>query len=287
MEECRSGSSRGRLPEGETNMFACKTVRALGWALTALVFLSLAGVAPRAMAWAQATAPAPVPGARLPVRAVAAPEQETDKSGKLLTGFLIVAAVFVGSIVLGNWLSKATRLADQSLKFTVIIFAVLASTVVTIMGWPPKLGIDLSGGLILIYSVDESQMEPGQKRADMDKLVGAITRRVNPGGIKEVTVRPYGQHEIEIIIPKATQEEEDQIKGIISTSGALEFRIVANQRDHADVIAVARETKGTNVVIDGKVDGQMGAGGKRPGRRVHPGLYHPARRRAAGWKCWS
>ena len=87
----------------------------------------------------------------------------------------------------------------------------------------------------------------------MDKLVGAISRRVNPGGVKEVTVRPYGQREIEIIIPKATQEEEDQIKGIISTSGALEFRIVANQHDHADVISVAGDTKGKNVVIDGKV----------------------------------
>ena len=91
-----------------------------------------------------------------------APEQQVDTSGGLLKGFLIVSALFVGSILLGNWISKATRLADQSLKFTIIVFAVLASSVVCILGWPPKLGIDLSGGLILIYSVDEGQMEPGQ-----------------------------------------------------------------------------------------------------------------------------
>jgi SecD/SecF fusion protein len=231
-------------------MFACKTARALAWALAALTALALMAL-PASPAWAQAVAPAPPPGAV--AGAEVAPDETPDNSAELLTAVLVVAVVFVGSIVLGNWLAKSWRLPDQSLKFTVIIFAVLASSAVTIMRWPPKLGIDLSGGLILIYSVDEGQLEPGQK-VDMDKLVGAIARRVNPGGVKEVTVRPYGQREIEIIIPKATQEEEDQIKGIISTSGALEFRIVANPRDHADVIAVARDTKGKNVVIDGKVE---------------------------------
>ncbi|HEY5311290.1 MAG TPA: protein translocase subunit SecD, partial [Pirellulales bacterium] len=236
-------------------MLASKTVRALGWALTALVFVTLLWGESRT-AWAQATTPAPPPGAVDSVEPASPPkQQEVDNSGKLIQGFLIVAALFVGSIVLGAWISKATRLSDQSLKFTVIVFSILASTVVTVVNWPPKLGIDLSGGLILIYSVDEGQMEPGRPfdAAEMDKLVGAITRRVNPGGVKEVTVRPYGQREIEIIIPKATQEEEDQIKAIISTSGALEFRITANTRDHGDVIAVAKETKGRNVIVDDKV----------------------------------
>ncbi|HEX3657402.1 MAG TPA: protein translocase subunit SecD [Pirellulales bacterium] len=238
-------------------MVASKTVRALGWALTALVFLSLLTADSR-MAWAQATTPAPPPGAVEGAELASPPaqqQQDVDNSGKLIQGFLIVAALFVGSVVLGTWIGKVTRLSEQGLKFTVIVFSILAPTVVCIVGWPPKLGIDLSGGLILIYSVDESQIEPGQPFGpnEMDKLVGAITRRVNPGGIKEVTVRPYGQREIEIIIPKATQEEEDQIKAIISTSGALEFRVTANERDHADVIAVAKETKGRNVIVDDKV----------------------------------
>ncbi len=35
----------------------------------------------------------------------------------------------------------------------------------------------------------------------MEKMVGTISRRVNPGGVKEVTVRPFGLDKIEIIIP--------------------------------------------------------------------------------------
>ena len=165
--------------------------------------------------------------------------------------FLIVALLFIGSIMLGNYLSKSFRLPDQSLKFSVIVFSVVASLAVCYFEWPPKLGIDLSGGVILVYGINESQLETGQK-PDMDKLVAAITKRVNPGGVREVTVRPYGLHEVEIIIPRATTDELDMIKGIIATSGALEFRITANIHDHADIIARAMETKDSKVIIDGE-----------------------------------
>ena len=65
----------------------------------------------------------------------------------------------------------------------------------------------------------------------MDKLVAAVSRRVNPGGQKEVTVRPFGLDQIEVILPEVEQEEVEQIKRIISSAGVLEFRIVANRAD--------------------------------------------------------
>ena len=58
----------------------------------------------------------------------------------------------------------------------------------------------------------------------------AIGRRVNPGGVKEVTIRQYGPQQIEIIIPKAGDE--------IVLPNAL-FRIVKMGRNR---VAVAHLT---------------------------------------------
>ena len=47
------------------------------------------------------------------------------------------------------------------------------------------MGIDLKGGVILVYEIDSAKQPDGG--VSMDKLVAAVSRRVNPGGQKEVT----------------------------------------------------------------------------------------------------
>ena len=71
--------------------------------------------------------------------------------------FATVVVLIVASGFLGHWLGKALRAVDYGWKFGVILFAVFASVVVLIRGWPPKLGVDLGGGSILVYKVDETQ----------------------------------------------------------------------------------------------------------------------------------
>ena len=119
---------------------------------------------------------------------------------------------------------------------------------VTLNGFPPKLGVDLKGGVILIYEVEQAggEQPPGEPPTaggepfDMDGLVQALARRINPSGTKEIAVRPYGASQVEIIVPEADPIEIAQIKRIISTAGALEFRIVANEEDHGNIIELAR-----------------------------------------------
>ncbi len=164
---------------------------------------------------------------------------------------LIVAGVILVPIVLGHFISRAVRMPDQSWRIALVLFSVLASAVVTYSRWPPKLGIDLSGGSILVYEVKDFSAS-----VDMEKLIAAVTLRVNPGGIKEVTIRPYGVGQIEVIIPKASPEELQQIKDKISATGLLEFRILANPRDHADYIARAKELDASeNQLFEERVGG--------------------------------
>src|SRR5436305_4436072 len=72
-------------------------------------------------------------------------------------------------------------------------------------------------------------------------MVTAIAKRINPSGAEEVTVRRVGTDRIEIIIPGADPDLVEQKKRLITKLGSLEFGIVANTKDHKDIIQRARE----------------------------------------------
>jgi SecD/SecF fusion protein len=162
----------------------------------------------------------------------------------------IALAVFIGSFVVGNYLARKFRMPDYGWKIGISLFALLASAAIAYTGWPPKLGVDLSGGVILVYEVDTSN-QPANQTVDMDKLIGAITNRVNPGGQKEVTIRTYGPNQVEVIIPQVNEEQAKQVERTISDAGTLEFRILADDRVDRELIDRARrEGSSQNKILD-------------------------------------
>ena len=132
-------------------------------------------------------------------------------------------------------------------RLSIVLVALSAGLVVTALGWPPRMGIDLKGGVILVYEIDADKQPEGG--VSMDKLVAAVSRRVNPGGQKEVTVRQYGFNQLEVIVPEVDQAEVEFIKRIVSSAGVLEFRIVANPQDprHKDLVEKATTSSGSLV----------------------------------------
>ena len=132
-------------------------------------------------------------------------------------------------------------------RLSIVLVALTAGIVVTALGWPPRMGIDLKGGVILVYEIDSAKQPEGG--VSMDKLVAAVSRRVNPGGQKEVTVRQYGTNQLEVIVPEVDQAEVEFIKRIVSSAGVLEFRIVANPQDprHKEIIEKATSSSGSLV----------------------------------------
>ncbi len=256
----------------------------------------------------------------------------------------IFVAVIAASFFLGHVLAKWLRMPDYSWKIGFVLSTLLGAIAINILLWPPKLGIDLSGGVVLVYEIDQNQMQESnrgqvldqlenqlgtvdgqklkarlnadkqieiplpaasaaaqvsktverlnakglgvtpvglrtvdgkpvlvydmprqEKHVDMEKLVGAISKRINPSGVKEVTVRQYGAEQIEIIVPEVEQREVEQIKRIISTSGNLQFRILANSKeaDHKEIIDLARETQSDEVYQGAKLKARWIA--MRPG----------------------
>src|SRR5579875_3186890 len=95
-------------------------------------------------------------------------------------------------------------------KFTLIGLATLLGFLAF---WPPeqrlKTGIDLSGGTILVYEVKKDNTPAN---FDLDELITSLKRRINPEGVLDIPIRKLGGDRIEIILPKASAEEVEEVK---------------------------------------------------------------------------
>ena len=117
-------------------------------------------------------------------------------------------------------------------------FALIIGT--TLLGlyaiYPPreklKLGIDLSGGTILVYEV----LKEDAPNVRMNELIAALKNRVDPQGVREIPIRPIGSNRIEIILPEASAEEVEKVKRDLTDVGALEFRILATHKQDGAIV---------------------------------------------------
>ncbi|QEH36230.1 bifunctional preprotein translocase subunit SecD/SecF [Aquisphaera giovannonii] len=119
-------------------------------------------------------------------------------------------------------------------KYFVIIGAVALGFLAMM---PPdkklKLGIDLSGGTILVYEVAQENIGPN---FNMDDLIAALKQRIDPQGVMETPIRKIGSNRVEIILPQAGDEEVEEVKKMLTDVGSLEFRILANRKHDAAAI---------------------------------------------------
>src|SRR5271156_215347 len=91
--------------------------------------------------------------------AVAEAAAKADDSLSTATKFWIVIAVVVGSFVIGRLIANGLRLPDFAVRIGFVLSTLLVGITICILGWPPKLGIDLSGGVVLVYEVDRNSTQ--------------------------------------------------------------------------------------------------------------------------------
>lgn len=151
-------------------------------------------------------------------------------------------------LLLAALLAQIVRMPQYLWRIALVMYV----TILPAIGlYPPeqamRLGIDLSGGTILVYQITNAKSD-----FDINKMVTALNKRINPTGIVDVTIRGMGRDRVEIIIPQAAPQEVERCKRILTTEGSLEFRFLANQRDHAALITQAKAVFPRPVVVNGK-----------------------------------
>ena len=179
----------------------------------------------------------------------------------------ITIAVLVLPFIIGGRLAKALKMPNYGTRFGFVLLAIIASAVV-LFNRLPGYGVDLRGGTILVYEIDPAKNvqaggDDAAPRIKSEDLVEPLTRRINPSGTQEIVLRPYGDSQLEIIIPEVDQREVDRIKTKIEEAGILRFAILANVTDHKRIIDLATEQAQSDnpnervqdVIFD--VDGQI------------------------------
>src|SRR5262245_65738060 len=72
-----------------------------------------------------------------------------------------------------------------------------------------KLGVDLSGGTILVYEIDTRKQDKGGDQSpgqQANLLAEALKRRIDPNDLYNIVIRPAGEGRVEIILPTGGPE---------------------------------------------------------------------------------
>lgn len=177
--------------------------------------------------------------------------------------FLLLIAAVVFGFFAAKFISTALKVAEYQGRMSIVLIAVLIASLMIWAKWPPKLGVDLRGGINMIGSLnlDAFLDEDGAgKRPEAADIIPALVRRVNPSGTKEIMIRPLGADKIEVTIPTVEPTEADGIWKRLVEAGKLEFRILARdtqafklQRDAAKAQAAAgNRSRKVQDEVDGK-----------------------------------
>ncbi|MFO1003380.1 MAG: protein translocase subunit SecD [Planctomycetaceae bacterium] len=173
----------------------------------------------------------------------------------LLTLFILVLP-----FVLAYVAAKALKVQEWTGRLAVVFFtlAVGASPFLTSLMKGERLdkrfrlGIDLAGGTNMVFQVKPEGKEVNDQV--MDRMVGAVSQRINRSGTEEVTVRKVGRDRIEVIVPGEDPQTVDEIKRQITRLGSLEFFICADSTDQ-QIVRMANELDKSQTILE--MDGEI------------------------------
>src|SRR5215470_8992161 len=96
-----------------------------------------------------------------------------------------------------------------------------------------KFGIDLYGGYSLLYEIDDSGLDAGQKRDIAAQVMRTLQERVDPEGVLNLVWRPVGTNRLEIQMPRpservlASRSEYDKLRDELRITNIKRGEILA------------------------------------------------------------
>ncbi len=142
---------------------------------------------------------------------------------------VLILAVLAGIFSYPNYFNKSVDFLNQKFSWTLPHF------------WerPYVLGLDLQGGVNLVYQADLSTVQ--DKSGAMQGLRDVIERRVNMFGVSEPVVQIQGQDRLVVELPGVTNVE--QAINMIGQTPYLEFDEQKTQEESAPIIEKIKEVQ--------------------------------------------
>lgn len=116
-------------------------------------------------------------------------------------------------------------------KIALIAFIIVWSIVQLRPHWDPesksiklniKPGLDIAGGTSLIYEIDTADLKPVEVKGLATNMIPILMKRIDPGNVANVMMRPQGDRRIEIQLPLASADTLKRRKAYEEALGELE-----------------------------------------------------------------
>jgi preprotein translocase subunit SecD len=111
-----------------------------------------------------------------------------------------------------------------------------------------ELGLDLQGGLRLVYEANLSGVQEGNKDEILQGVVKVITNRINPLGVSEPQIEKQGEDRIVVSLPGLSISDTE--KDRIGRTALLEFREYKEVDGEKQWIPAAGEINGEQKVLN-------------------------------------
>ena len=113
-----------------------------------------------------------------------------------------------------------------------------------------QMGLDLKGGVRLVYQADLSSVEPGDEAEAIDGVIAVIIDRINPLGVTEPKIYKRGDDLIVIELPELSVT--DAQKKRIGRTVLLEFGELAGEEEEARWVNELGRWKPATAVVNGQ-----------------------------------
>ncbi|MFC1514393.1 protein translocase subunit SecD [Candidatus Omnitrophota bacterium] len=114
---------------------------------------------------------------------------------------------------------------NLGLRGTLVFSALIISVIVAFpLQDKISLGLDLKGGMHLVYKVDSQRLKSEERKGASERAVEIIRNRIDELGVKEPIIQPQGTDRILIQLPGVVDRE--RALEIIGKTALLEFKLV-------------------------------------------------------------
>ncbi len=134
--------------------------------------------------------------------------------------------------------------------FTLAALVVLPIEEGTLFKRGLRLGLDLQGGIHIVYQADLSSVAPGEEAMAIDGVVAVLENRINPLGVTEPVIQKQGSDRILVELPglSITDKEKERLARV----DMLEFGELTTGNETAKWENVLGSWKPATAIIDGE-----------------------------------